>query len=275
MRSLLQFIGRHFNFLLLLLLEIVAFVLMATMQPFRQAAFLTSANRLVARINSVASDVTAYFSLRTQNEELARENADLRFALETLRNRIEPLEEDSSLYQYAHLMNDYIPARVVDLTTDRPHNHLTLNKGLRDGIRPGQGVISAEGVVGTVSAVSEYYALVVPLIHTQTRISCRILPSGSTCFTSWNGVSDRYAALEDVARHVSIAVGDTVVTSGLGGIFEENTPVGIVEQAELGEHDSYYRVRIRLTTDFRHLRYVQIISNPTIEEIREIEHASI
>lgn len=275
MRNLLQFIGRHFNFLLLLLLEVVAFALMATSQPFQKAAFLSSANRMVASINGMASDVGAYFSLRTQNDALVSENAQLRAEIQTLRNSLEPLEEGQEIYQYAHLQKHYIPARVVDLTTDRPHNHLTLNKGLRDGVRPGQGVISSEGVVGTVSAVNDSYALVVPVIHTMTRISCRVYPSGCTCFTSWSGIGEHHADLEDVPRHVSVAVGDTVVTSGLGGIFDADIPVGIVEKASLGDYDSYYRVHIRLMTDYRRLRYVQIIANPSVEEMLEIEDASL
>lgn len=277
MRNLLQFIVRHSNFLLLLLLEVVAFWLMVGMRPFQQAAFLTSANRVVGNVNAVASDVASYFSLHTQNDLLLQENALLRRQIEDLENRVEPLVEDSAAgetYYYAHLRHRYIPARVVDLTTHKPQNHVTLNKGSRDGVEPGMGVIGPEGLVGIVGTVSESFALVVPVIHTKTRISCRILPADYTCFTSWDGVGDNYADLVDVARHVSVAVGDTVVTSGMAGIFSEHIPVGVVERVSLGDHDSYYHIRIRLATDFRTLRYVQVVANDTRKEQEEIQHAS-
>lgn len=274
MRNLLQFIGRHSNFLLLLLLEVVAFWLMARMQPFHQAAFLTSANRVVGSVNGMASDVASYFALRTQNEMLLAENARLHDEMEALQNRLEPLLEDSDAYRYAHLQHRHIPARVLDLTTDKPHNHLTLNKGLRDGVQPGQGVICSQGLVGIVSAVNERFALVVPVLHTKTRISCRVLPADYTCFTSWDGTGEHYVDLVDVARHVNVQPGDTVVTSGMAGIFGESIPVGVVEKAELADHDSYYRIRMRLATDFRKLRYVQVIVNETQQEQDNITHAS-
>lgn len=275
MRNLFQFIVRHSNFLLLLVLEVVAFWLMASMQPFHQAAFLTSANQFVGSVNAVTSDVTSYFSLHAQNELLLEENAELRDRIEALENRIEPLREDSEIYRYAHLQHHYIPALVVDMTTDSPHNHLTLNKGKRDGVMPGMGVICSEGLVGIVSAVNERFALVVPIIHTKTRISCRVLPAECTCFTSWDGVDIHHVDLVDVARHVEVHVGDTVVTSGLAGIFGERIPVGVIEKAELADYDSYYRIRIRLATDFRKLRYVQILANETQQEMEDIEHASL
>ena len=277
MRNLLQFIVRHSNFLLLLLLEVVAFWLMVSKRPFQQAAFLTSANRVVGNVNAVASDVASYFSLHAQNDLLLEENAMLRSRLEELQNRIEPLLEDSETcetYYYAHLQHRYLPARVVDLTTHKPQNHITLNKGRRDGVEPGMGVIGPEGLVGIVGTVSERFALVVPVIHTKTRISCRVLPSDYTCFTSWDGVGAKYVDLVDVARHVSVAVGDTVVTSGMAGIFSEHIPVGVVERVSLGDHDSYYHIRIRLATDFRTLRYVQVVANDTRKEQEEIQHAS-
>jgi rod shape-determining protein MreC len=275
MRNLLQFIVRHSNFLLLLVLEVVAFWLMVGKQPFHQAAFLTSANQFVGGVNSMTSDVASYFSLHAQNELLLEENAALRDRIEELENRIEPLQEDSDIYRYAHLQHRYIPALVVDMTTHSPHNHLTLNKGRRDGVMPGMGVICSEGLVGIVSTVNERFALVVPVIHTKTRISCRVLPAEYTCFTSWDGVGTHYVDLVDVARHVTVNVGDTVVTSGMAGIFGERIPVGVIEKAELADHDSYYRIRIRLATDFRKLRYVQIIANDTQQEMEDIQHASL
>lgn len=275
MRNLLQFIVRHSNFLLLLVLEVVAFWLMARMQPFHQAAFLTSANQLVGGVNAVTSDVASYFSLHTQNELLLEENAALRYRIEELENRVEPLQEDSVIYRYAHLEHHYIPALVVDMTTHSPHNHLTLNKGRRDGVKPGMGVICSEGLVGIISAVNERFSLVVPVIHTKTRISCRVLPAEYTCFTAWDGVGTNHVDLVDVARHVTVNVGDTVVTSGMAGIFGERIPVGVIEKAELADHDSYYRIRIRLATDFRKLRYVQILVNDTQQEMEDIRHASL
>jgi len=262
MRNLLQFILKHSNFLLLLLLEVAALLLLIHSHPYQRSTTLTASNMVVAHINEQLAAATDYLALRAQNESLMEENARLMAQLQELNNRLEPYREDSMTdYQYAHLQTQYIPAKVVDLTTGYPHNHLTLNKGLRDGVSEGMGVMGNHGAVGIVSAVNKEYAEVVPIIHTQADISCRIKRNGQIGFTHWDGTDYRYVQLKDIARHIDIAQGDSIVTSGLTGIFPEGILVGIVDRVSLEETDSYYNVRVRLSTDFRQLGYVMVLAD--------------
>ena len=60
--------------------------------------------------------------------------------------------------------------------------------------------------------------------------------------------------------------GDTIETNGLTGLFPEGIPIGIVDQIELPEGDTYYNLRVLLSTDFNSLRYVQIVHNPLAAE---------
>ena len=261
MRNLIQFLVRYSNFLIFLILEVVAFILIGTCNDYQQSAIWSSANRIAAGTNNIKTSIVDYFSLRADNAELAEENARLKAELMLLTNNVETLSERDSQYVYSHLDWDYMPAKVIGLTTNKQHNSLTINKGKRDSIEVDMGVISADGVVGVVSAVGEKYALVVPIIHTKISISSRLKSNGQIGGTSWDGRNYRFVDLIEIARHVSVNKGDTIVTSGLTDVFPEGLMVGVVSETELGAGDNYHQTVVELSTDYKALKYVQVLRN--------------
>ena len=261
MRNLIQFLVRYSNFLIFLILEVVAFILIGTCNDYQQSAIWSSANRIAAGTNNIKTSIVDYFSLRADNAELAEENARLKAELMLLTNNVEILSERDSQYVYSHLDWDYMPAKVIGLTTNKQHNYLTINKGKRDSIEVDMGVISADGVVGVVSAVGEKYALVVPIIHTKISISSRLKSNGQIGGTSWDGRNYRFVDLIEIARHVSVNKGDTIVTSGLTDVFPEGLMVGVVSETELGAGDNYHQTVVELSTDYKSLKYVQVLRN--------------
>ena len=261
MRNLIQFLVRYSNFLIFLILEVVAFILIGTCNDYQQSAIWSSANRIAAGTNNIKTSIVDYFSLRADNAELAEENARLKAELMLLTNNVEILSERDSQYVYSHLDWDYMPAKVIRLTTNKQHNYLTINKGKRDSIEVDMGVISADGVVGVVSAVGEKYALVVPIIHTKISISSRLKSNGQIGGTSWDGRNYRFVDLIEIARHVSVNKGDTIVTSGLTDVFPEGLMVGVVSETELGAGDNYHQTVVELSTDYKALKYVQVLRN--------------
>ena len=274
MQSLLKFIQKYSNFLIFFILEVVAFLLLTNYNEYPKSSVLSTSNTVVACCYKITDDVSSYFQLRSVNNQLQAENADLRNRIAAMRNQLEDSVERSK-YVYAHLDYNCIPAKVIQLSTNKDHNFLTINKGLRDSVYQGMGVRNNEGVVGIVTTVSNRFAVVIPVINTNCRISGKFLKNGYYGTIEWDGVDYRYAQLTDIASHFSVEVGDTIVTSGLSPVFPENIPLAIVEHAELKEGDSYYTIKVRLQTDFRKLNYVQLIDNHTHnEEIDLTRHAN-
>jgi rod shape-determining protein MreC len=150
---------------------------------------------------------------------------------------------------------------VIDISTNKQHNYLTINKGSRDGIEKDMGVIGANGLVGIVSTVAEQYALVVPLIHTDISISARIKSNGQIGGTQWNGRDYTSVNLTHISRHITVSVGDTIVTSGLTSVFPEGIPIGVVEKTTLKKTSDYHTTQVKLCTDYRSLKYVQVLHN--------------
>ena len=261
MRNLLQFLARYSNFLIFLILEVVAFILITTTHPYQRSAVWASANRLVAGIESVTTTISDYFALKQDNQRLAEENALLKNQLMAQANQLETMAENDSQYIYSQLDWEYVPAKIVRLTTHNQHNYLIINKGMRDSIEVDMGVLSHDGVVGIVSAVGEKYSVVVPIIHVGMNLSCRLKSNNYIGRTQWNGRQYDEVNLEDISRHVEVVVGDTVVTSGLTNVFPEGILVGVVSETDMTESDNYHRTTLKLATDYKMVKYVQVIRN--------------
>ena len=75
------------------------------------------------------------------------------------------------------------------------------------------GVICPDGVVGIVKDVSEHYCSVISFLHKDSRISARIRKNGYIGSMVWGGTDDAHGQLTDIAKHVKLAPGDTIVTS--------------------------------------------------------------
>jgi len=257
MHNLLKILQQYSNFLVFIALEVAAFLLVSFNNVYPRSSLFSTANQTIAWQHEQIHSIKEYFSLRSVNEELAAENA-------LLRSRIASLEDDSVI--------TYHPAKVVYMTTDRLHNYLTVNLGERDGVRRGQGVRNTEGAVGIIQTVGRNYSIVLPLINTRTNLSCRFLKNDYIGTLQWDGKDSRYALLADVASHMTVNAGDTIVTSGLSPVFPIGIPVGIVESSTLEKGASYHTIRVRLHTNFKRLNYVEVIHNSAQEELEKLEY---
>ena len=278
MQTLLKFILRYGNFLLFILLEVAAFMLVGWSNAYPRSSVLSTANRFVAWQYEVVSEVTGYFGLKGVNERLAAENAALRTQLENS-GLWEESDADTTKILSTNYKSPfkgdlegpriiYREGKVVQMTMNGMRNYLTVNRGEEDGVYEGMGVRNEEGAVGIVATAGKHYAVVLPIINIETHLSCRFLKNDYIGTLQWDGRDTRFAELADVATHLEVNIGDTIVTSGLSTSFPAGIPVGVVEDCRLDEGASYYTVRVRLATDFRRLRYIEVIDNEDMEEIQ-------
>jgi len=258
MQTLLKILLRYSNFLVFIALEVAAFLLLFQNSSYPRSSMLSTANDAVAWQHEQVSEVKGYFSLRSQNELLAEENA-------MLRNQMAAVDSGRNTE-----LTHYTSAKVVQMTTDELHNYITINRGSKDGVKRGQGVRNSEGIVGIVRTVGSNYSVVLPVINTHTNISCRLAKNDYIATLQWDGKDSRFAQLADVAAHMVVNPGDTIVTSGLSPVFPEGIPVGIVESSVLKEGASYHTIRVRLYTNFKRLKYVELVQNAHQAELEEL-----
>lgn len=260
MRNLFSFIYYYRAFFLFLLLEVICVSLMIQNNSYQRAAFLNVGDEVVGRTFSVYSEVTGYLNLGEYNKELAIENAMLRsnqatsFYTDTSAIYV---KKDTAGWQFY----SYIPAEVIQTSTNKMNNYIIINKGRDHGIAPRMAVISPTGVVGIVKHVSDHFSSLYSLLHSQVTVSARVRRDGSRGTIKWDGESPEFINLEEITRQEQLHNGDTIFTSGVSRIFPDDIPIGTIERFTLKEPGNFYDIRVRLTANFRRLDYVYVVDN--------------
>jgi rod shape-determining protein MreC len=273
MKNLFLFIWRNTYVIFFVVLEAVCLSLVIRHNNFQNTAAFNSSNRAAAAVLESVSTVREYINLKTTNRHLAEENARLRAALPGSRYAagaaLRAAYDTSGVVRYT-----YIPCRVINNSVNRRNNYLTLDKGSLHGIREEMGVIGPHGVVGIVKNVSPHFCSVMSLLHKNAVVSARFAKSGYFGPLGWDGADPDFATLRDIARHVRIARGDTVVTTSFSAVFPRDIPVGTVESFGARAGENFYTVRVRLATRFRNLDYVYVVNHVMQEEQRALETRS-
>ena len=271
MRGLLRYLLKNYAFLLFLLLEVLSFILIFNFNSYQRVKYLNSSNRITASIYNSFNSVGSYFSLAAVNRKLAKENAqlkslvsDLPFIRITSYSIVSKGEITDSLYRF-------ISARVINNSVNKQDNYITLNKGRKDGIKPDQGIINSDGIVGVVTHVSESFSMGFSVLNKRWGASAKLKKSGTFGPLSWDGSDSKYANLTGIPFHVEIAVGDTVVTSSYSSVFPEGIMIGTIHTIEQPSGENYYNISVELAVDFRALSYVDVVDNLKKDEIKALE----
>lgn len=266
MLQLLDFLYRRRIFLLFLLLETVSFWLIFNYNQRYNTYFLNSSNRIIGEVSGVINYVQSFLNLQQANKELAEENLSLRKALAAQAGNVtgEIIATDSMPY-------NLVLAKVVNSSHLRSQNYLTLKIDPSDSIRPGMGVVSAHGVVGTVKSVSKHFATVTSLLHPKLLVSGRVQANGALATIQWDRKTPLETELKYVPRHLKLEVGDSVVTSGFNTVYPEGYVIGVVAKNALKRGNPFYSARIRLTTDFTTIRNVYMVKMKDQLEKKSLE----
>jgi len=270
MKNFLRFFVQHHFLILFLLLETFSLLLLFSTNPYHKVRFYNYSHALSGRWSSKVENILDYFSLRNENQKLAEENASL---YNRMGSSFTVAFADSA-YMGDSLMPRkflYLTSKVVNNTVNKQFNYMTLDKGSRGGVEPEMAVIGSEGVVGIVKSVSENYSSVLSLLNRDFRVSAKIESNGYFGPLSWSGENPDFATLIDIPFHVHMSKGDTIVTSGFGGIFPEGYMIGTIADFKL-KGGNYYEISVKLSTDFRKLHYVQVIKNFAKTEIDSLEN---
>ncbi|MDH5397229.1 MAG: rod shape-determining protein MreC, partial [Cyclobacteriaceae bacterium] len=219
MYQIFKFLFRFRALLFFVLLEFIAILMVLQNNQYHRARIFNSSNSFFARTLELSDYVADFFLLREENQQLVEENALLHKKLKQLEQSIYSI--NSREITDPDLINQYnfIGANVINSSVYQISNHITVDKGALDGVRPGMSVFSAQGVVGKVRVVSDHFAVINSLLDTDFLISSRIKSNGEIGTVRWNGENAGTANLDYIARHIKLQKGDTVVTSGFNAVF--------------------------------------------------------
>lgn len=260
MRNLLLFFVRYHLLFLFLALQGISLYIYIQYNNYQRSVFYNSSNYVVGQFYQRVNNVKSYFNLRTVNNDLAEENARLRALLKEsqyIDTSTFRLKEDTTLHQKYM----YIDADVIRNTVNLKNNFITLNRGSVHGITEGMGVISSKGVVGKIHTVSANFCTVLSLLNPNTRIPPKIEGNDYFGTLTWDGDNPSFATLNEINMHAPVKEGQRVVTSGYSNIYPENIPIGTIEEKFVPPGENFYKIKVRLFTNFETLQKVYIIKN--------------
>ncbi|PAW95212.1 rod shape-determining protein MreC [Mucilaginibacter sp. MD40] len=270
MRNLLIFITKYNAFFLFLIFEIASLVIYIKYNSFQKASVINSTNQITGSLYTRADELKGYLSLRDVNDRLARENAALRNQLKASKyvDTVARKTIVDTVYKQQYI---YIAAKVINNSINKRNNYLTIDRGSRDGIEKGMGVISADGVVGKVAFVGEHLAIIQSLLHKDSRVSGMLAYNKEIGYLQWGDDMDPHKALlVDVSNNAQPKIGEPVVTSDLS-LFPAGIPLGKVSKLKAKGAGFFLNMEITLAVDFSKLEYVDVVVNKFAKEQAALE----
>ena len=272
MLQLVDFVARNRFFLVFVLLEVLSIWMVVRSNSYWGATYFNTTNYYVAKTLAFSNSAKEFSQLGQINADLAKENARLHSILTTLNQKTAadaPVGYvPDSLFATRFT---YTVAKVVDNETNRPNNVLTIDKGTKDGIQPGMAVISATGVVGSVRFCSENYSVVTSILHSEFRVSSKLVRSNELGYAKWSGKDPNFIDLIDVSKYTRIFKGDSAVTSNQNKVFPPGIMVGKVVEIAVHPNQTFYNITLKLATDFRNLSYVYVVRNQQLGEQEKLK----
>ncbi len=194
------------------------------------------------------SHLDEYAALQVEVNELRRHNEELKGALDLQGN----------LFDYTVRQ-----ALVIHRSPDRWNEYIGINKGAQDGVRENMAVMTSKGLIGKVDQVSQFSSTI-QLLSDQdrtNRISAQISADDYTVQGFIEGIQEEtgYLHFSMIDIDAEIEEGDTVSTSGLGGVFPEGLPIGEVVSFETDEFGLTQSAYIEPSAEFHNLDYVMVI----------------
>lgn len=150
-----------------------------------------------------------------------------------------------------------VPAEIIEVTGEGVPNTVIVNLGSDDSIQVNQTVINQNGVVGRVARVMKDYSVVYLMTEPRCRVAARIIRSREQGIIRFQLGRGMY--LDNLPRGCDVVVGDTVITSGLGGIFPEGLVIGVVAAVNVPEREFFYDISVKPAVNFNGLDELYIL----------------
>src|ERR1700761_5367434 len=270
MRNLLIFITKYNAFFLFLIFEISALIIYIKYNSFQKASFISSTSKVTSTLYAQRDQVVGYLSLREVNDSLARENARLRgqlkssFYIDTLAKH----QVSDTVYKQQYT---YIEAKVINNSINRSTNYITIDRGSKQGIAKGMGVICSSGLVGKIVFVGEHLSVVQSLLHKDSRFSAMLANDKQLGYIEWSDNLDPHKGyLKDVSNNAVPKLGEWVVTSQYS-LFPAGIPIGKVSNLHTRSGGFSLNMEVALAVDFSKLQYVDVIVNKLAQEQAGLE----
>ncbi len=277
MRNVFLFVRRFSNFLLFLVLQAVGIYLIFHYNKYHNAVGSAAMNEITGRVNEQYNRIDNYIGLKKENDKLRAQNERL---LNQLKSSFENPDTTNIVktdsIPYDTLGNKrkwlYQSAKVVSNSVTSPANFIVLNRGSSQMIEKGEGVVDTnDGVVGIVTDVSSNYAVVMSMLHKDSKITA-ILKNDpvSGGLVTWDGKEPNYLTLNNVRKSAKAKRGDTVLASPITATFPTGMMIGTIDEIKPDVSTNTFLIKVKSTANFYNLQYAYAIKNYQRSEIDSV-----
>ena len=209
-------------------------------------------------VTNLTADHDKLTELRAQNEELIARNAELQEAEQTAR-RLESLLGLQSLYNLQSTA-----ARIISGSTDSWASTVTIDKGSLAGLSVGMPVTDSNGAIGQIIRCGATSSTVRLITDENSSVSAMVQSSRAQGVL--RGSIDRTLHRTLVRTDQTVEKGDTIITSGLGGVFPKGLPLGKVVSVERTSGSLYYEIKVEPLSSAESFEEVLVITSLTEEQ---------
>jgi rod shape-determining protein MreC len=199
--------------------------------------------------------------LSQRNAELEAEIARLQAEIIEFQQENTELQVLSALLDFArsHPDNEYLTAAIIGRDPSPFLHYVIINRGSDDGLLRGMPVVSQQGLIGRIAAVTSGASRVQLITDPDSAINVRIEPSGVEAILAGSITGD--ISLDLVPQDTVIYPGDLVLTSGLGGNYPPNILIGQVASVRQRPFELFQTASVQPVVDFSKLEIALVITN--------------
>lgn len=224
--------------------------------PFQRAAAWAG-----AQVQGVVANVQDILTVHQQNQLLRSEVEQLRvqnvqaneYAAENIRLR-ELLGYTQSARQF-----DLVMARVIGREPTTWTRMIVIDRGTQHGVQKNMAVITARGLVGTVTDAGPISSKVQLILDPRSAAGALVQRSRVAGVVKGTPDDAMHPRMVNVPKSQDMAVGDIIVTSGFGGIYPKGIMVGTVSAVKNDSGGLLHYAVIEPATDFQRLEDVAVI----------------
>ena len=178
---------------------------------------------------------------------------------------VKEIEELKAQLKLNSTLTEYTPINATILSRNKSYwfNTLTIDKGKKHGIKKDMAVITSDGLIGKISKVSKLSSEIKLITSDDVnyKVSVSIKTNDRETYGILNGydTENNLIKISGVDRSIRVEKGNTVSTSGLGGVFPGGLYIGVVEKIENDKYDLSKTIYIKTKQDFDSIHYVTVL----------------
>ena len=199
--------------------------------------------------------------LQQKNLQLEAQVSQLQAQIIELQQQLAETNILSALVDFARANpeNRYQAAAVIARDPSPFLRYVIINRGSDDNIRRGMPVVTQQGLVGRIDAVTANAARVQLITDSTAIVNAKIQPSGAQAVLKGQVTGD--LILDLIPQGTQVEVGDLVLTSGLGGGYPPNIVIGQISGIRSQPQDLFQTASVQSVVDFNQLEIVLVIIN--------------